>query len=580
MIIRIFKRNRLRKRNSFVEPDEIFLDAKNIQNFDVQQFEGRLEKPISKNIIYFLGGIFAILIVIFSTKLFNLQIKEGDAYLKRSENNKLDEVIIFADRGIIYDRNKIELAWNTKIPNENLINSEIQSVNQNQEEFTSVRNYLSPGFSHVLGYVALPKSDKSGNYWQTDFIGKDGLEKVYDEKLKGVNGSKIVEVDAKDEIHSFNIVNPPKRGPDLMTTLDSRINKAMFDKIKENANTYGYKGGVGIIMNINNGEILGATSYPEYDSNILSEGKDKNTIAGYINDSRKVFLNRITTGLYTPGSIVKPFFAYGALNENLISPSKQILSTGSISIPNPYDRTKPTIFKDWKAHGYTNMGEAIAVSSDVYFYSIGGGFGDQKGLGISRLEKYARMFKIGEKTGIDLPSEKEGIIPNPEWKAKNFNGEIWRIGNTYHTSIGQYGFQVTPLEMVRAVSALANGEKFVTPHFLLEDNEAKNKFEKIELNKEYLKVVHNGMRQAVTYGTALPLNVDYVSIAAKTGTAQLGVLKNRVNSWTIGFFPYENPKYAFVIMMESGPSSGALGAAGVMRQIFDIIHSQTDEYFK
>nr|MBP9803173.1 hypothetical protein [Candidatus Paceibacterota bacterium] len=186
----------------------------------------------------------------------------------------------------------------------------------------------------------------------------------------------------------------------------------------------------------------------------------------------------------------------------------------------------------------------------------------------------------GEKTGIDLPSEKEGIIPNPEWKAKNFNGEIWRIGNTYHTSIGQYGFQVTPLEMVRAVSALANGEKFVTPHFLLEDDEAKNKFEKIELNQEYLKVVHSGMRQAVTYGIALPLNVDYVSIAAKTGTAQLGVLKNRVNSWTIGFFPYENPKYAFVIMMESGPSSGALGAAGVMRQVFDDIHTQTDEYFK
>jgi penicillin-binding protein 2 len=579
MIIRIFKKNKLHKRNSFVEPDEIFLDAKNIQNFDVQQFEGRLEKPISKNIIYFLGITFSIFIFIFGARLFNLQIREGEAYFKRSENNKLDEVIIFADRGIIYDRNKVELAWNTKIPNEDDVENEINFENRNQEEFTSVRNYLNGGFSHVLGYVASPQSDKTGKYWQTDFIGKDGLEKVYDDRLKGKNGSKIVEVDAKGQIHSFNIVNPPERGPELNTTLDSRVNKAMFNKIKENAITYGYKGGVGIIMDIKNGEILAATSYPEYDSNVLSLGKDKNTIANYINDSRKVFLNRITAGLYTPGSIVKPFFAYGALNEGIINPNKQILSTGSISIPNPYFPGQSTVFKDWKAHGYTNMAEAIAVSSDVYFYSIGGGYGDQKGLGISRLEKYARMFKIGEKTGIDLPSEKEGVIPNPEWKAKNFNGEIWRIGNTYHTSIGQYGFQVTPLEMVRATASLANGGTFVTPHFLLEDQESKNTFEKIELNSEYLKVIHSGMRQAVTSGTATALNVDYVNIAGKTGTAQLGVLKNRVNSWTIGFFPYENPKYAFAIMMESGPSSGALGAAAVMRQVFDDIHTQTDEYF-
>ncbi len=580
MIIRIFKKNKLGDRNSFVEPDEIFLDSRNIQNFNTQQFEGRLEKPISKNVIYFLGIIFSVFVFIFGARLFNLQVREGEAYFKRSENNKLDEVIIFADRGIIYDRNGVELAWNSKIPNEELVDSEINEVNQNQEEFTSIRNYLSPSFAHVLGYVASPKSDKSGNYWQADFVGKDGLEKVYDDKLKGKNGSKIVEVDARGDIHSFNIVNPPERGPDLKTTLDSRINTTMFNKIKENAITYGYKGGVGIVMDINNGEILGATSYPEYDSNILSLGKDKSTIANYINDSRKVFLNRITAGLYTPGSIVKPFFAYGALDQGIINKDKQILSTGSISIPNPYDRTKPTIFKDWKAHGYTNMAEAIAVSSDVYFYTIGGGFGDQKGLGISKLEQYARMFKIGEETGIDLPSEKGGVIPNPQWKAKNFDGEIWRIGNTYHTSIGQYGFQVTPIEMTRAVGALANGGTFVKPHFLINDEEAKKSISKIDLNKNNLKVIHDGMRQAVTYGTALPLNVDYVSVAAKTGTAQLGILKNRVNSWVIGFFPYENPKYAFAIMMESGPSSGALGAAGVMRQILDGINLETNEYFK
>ena len=153
----------------------------------------------------------------------------------------------------------------------------------------------------------------------------------------------------------------------------------------------------------------------------------------------------------------------GALTEGVIDPYKKILSTGSISIPNPYFPDQKTVFKDWKAHGWTDMREAIAVSSDVYFYEIGGGFESQKGLGIVNIEKYAQLFGIGQKTGIDLPDEKGGIIPGPEWKIKNFKGEPWRIGDTYNTVIGQYGFQVTPLEMVRAISAIANYGTLVTP---------------------------------------------------------------------------------------------------------------------
>ncbi len=561
----IFKKFKKRNKNIFVDPDEIFLDSKNIGNFDRQQFEGRIEKPISKQNINFLILSFVAITMIFSGRLVYLQIKKGEAYFERSENNILEKAILFAERGIIYDRNKKELAWNTK----------------DAENTTfGARSYLSSGFAHLLGYVSYPAKDKKGNYWQGDFIGKDGLEKQYNDKLKGQNGSKIIETDARGNIHGENIVNIPQRGQDLNTTIDSRIQKELFTLIKNASSNGTFIGGSGVIMNIDNGEVITITSYPEYNAEILSLGKDSKTINSYLTDKRKLFLDRAVSGLYTPGSIVKPIFALGSLIENIISPTKEILSTGSISIPNPYFKDQKTIFKDWKAHGWTNMMEALAVSSDVYFYSIGGGFEDQKGLGILNLEKYSKLFGIGEKTNIDLPDEKSGNIPNPEWKIKNFKGDIWRIGDTYNTAIGQYGFQVTPLEMARAVSAIANNGKLMTPHLILGDTEREQVQKDLNIKKEYFEIIHEGMRQAVSYGTAIALNVPYVKVGAKTGTAQLGLSKNRVNSWVVGFFPYENPKYAFTILMESGPASGSVGASSIMRSLLDFMSIHTPEYFE
>lgn len=557
------KKNKIKYRNGFVDPDEIFLDSQNLQNFDRQQFEGRIERPIPKKTILLLGILFLFFIGVFGTRLAYLQIQKGEAYFKRSQNNVLEKVIVFTDRGIIYDRNKIEMTWNK------------------EEDPTSIptRAYLSPGFSHILGYVSYPTKDKSGNYWQGEFVGKGGLEKQYNELLKGENGSKIIETDALGKVFSENIVNTPKRGTDLMTTIDSRIQKKLFTLIKDLSENESFSGGAGVIMDTEKGEVIVSTSFPEYNSEILSLGKDTTSINNYLTDKRKVFLDRDISGLYTPGSIVKPFFALGALAEGVIDPYKKILSTGSMSVPNPYFPDQKTVFKDWKAHGWTNMMEALAVSSDIYFYEIGGGFEDQKGLGIINLEKYARLFGLGVKTGIDLPNEKSGTIPNPEWKLANFNGDPWRIGNTYHTAIGQYGFQVTPMEMTRAIGAIANNGKLLNPHLILNDVEKEKIFSIIDLKKEYFDTVHDGMRQAVTFGTAVTLNVPYVEVAAKTGTAQIGVAKNKINSWIVGFFPYENPKYAFTIMMEAGPSNNSVGASSIMRQLLDWMSINTPEYF-
>jgi penicillin-binding protein 2 len=566
MIKRIIKKNKINHKNSFVEPDEIFLDSKNLQNFDRQQFEGRIEKPITKKTIFSLGILFVLFMLIFGARLGYLQIKKGEAYFLRSQNNMLEKTIIFTGRGIIYDRNKIELAWN-----------------KNNYEACSIptRTYFTPGFSHLLGYVSYPTQDKDGNYWQGEFIGKDGLEKQYNESLKGKNGEKIIETDVHGDIYSENIVNAPEQGLDLITTIDSRIQTELFALIKNLSENRAFTGGAGVIMDTENGEIITSTSFPEYNSEILSLGKDVSTINNYLTDKRKIFLDRDISGLYTPGSIVKPFFALGALAENVIDPYKKILSTGSISIPNPYFPEQESVFKDWQVNGWTNMMEAIAVSSDIYFYEIGGGYKDQKGLGITNLEKYAELFGFDEKTGIDLPDEKSGTIPGPKWKLKNFKNDPWRIGDTYHTAIGQYGFQVTPMEMVRAVGAIANYGRLLTPHLLLGDESKEGLVSNVDLDPKYFDTVHAGMRMAVTSGTAGSLNVPFVQVAAKTGTAQVGLAKNKVNSWVVGFFPYENPRYAFAIMMEAGPaSSGSGAAASIMGQLLTWMSTNTPEYLK
>ncbi len=560
---------KMRRKNNKIEiyPDEIFLDSKNLPNFNTQQFEGRLEKSIPKHSIYLLGFFFIGCAFIFIWQLGSLQIVRGQAYYKKSENNTLSHQPIFANRGLIYDRNDTLLAWN--------IWNEIDL-----DKFSPpTRSYINEsGFGLLLGYVSPPAKDSSGNYWQDVFIGKDGVEKSYNTQLTGENGVRITETDVTGAVQSENTVSLSKAGTNIKLSIDARIEKQMYKSIEEMARSASFSGGAGVIMDIKTGELLAITSYPEYNGTILSDGKDKKIINGYFSDKRKVFLNRAVSGLYAPGSIVKPFIAYGALVENIITPFKQILSNGSISIPNPYFPEKKSIFKDHGVFGYVDMRRAIAVSSDVYFYQIGGGFQDQKGLGIVNIDKYARMFSIALKTGIDLGGEKIGRIPTPEWKAKTFKGDIWRVGDTYNTAIGQYGFQTTPLQMARAVAVIANDGILVTPHVRFGDIGMEANKQNINLDLEKLAIIKAGMRDTVTEGTATALYLGTVKVAAKTGTAQVGLGNTNTNSWVIGFFPYDDPKYSFVILMERGPKAASGNATKVMSQIIDYMSVYTPEY--
>lgn len=536
-----------------VDPDEIFLDSKNLPSFDTDRLEGHIEYALSKRAVAFMGGVFALIAIIFFGRSFFLQVAKGDEYAIRSTENHLRETPILAERGTIRDRNGVLLAWNTD---------------------DNKRAYIEkPGFGHLLGFVGLPDPDDT-NALSTERIGKAGIEKEYNDFLRGTPGLRIEEVNAKGQVASEHEREHPEPGKTLTLSIDAGVQETLYKAIENFTKDRNFRAGAGAIMDITTGELLAITSFPEFSSSAMSAGNTE-AIAAYQKDTRTPFLNRAVSGLYTPGSIMKPYVALGALEEKIISPTTQILSTGSISIPNPYNPDKSSVFNDWKAHGYVDMREALAVSSDVYFYVIGGGFKDQKGIGISNIEKYSRLFGFGTSTGSIFIGEESGTIPTPSWKEKFFPGEPWRLGDTYNTSIGQYGYQVTVLQMVRAVAALANGGKLYVPTVKHESSEVID----IQIEPASFKVVQEGMRQgALPGGTAATFASLPVSVAAKTGTAELGVSKQYVNSWTTGFFPYENPRYAFAIVTERGPRDNTVGASAVMKYVLEWMSLYTSEH--
>lgn len=559
----MFKRSRYNSTKD-IDPDEIFLDDKNIPEFDVHQFEGRMSTPIKRSTILILGAAFFFFGSIFLTRAAVLEVVDGKQYATKSEQNRLEHQLLFPERGIISDRNGKQLAWN---------------VPSTEELGFSLRQYTeTPGFGNILGYLHYPARDKHGVYYRKDYEADSGIEEFYNDALKGKTGLRIIETDALGNVRSANVIDPPQQGSSFKLSIDEELQGKMYSIIGKTAREQNYLGGAAAIMDISNGELLSLVSYPDFDPNVMTSGDDRAKIVEYNNDKGTPFLNRAIGGLFAPGSIVKPMYAIGALNEGIITPDTQILSIGYITVPNPYFPDKPSRFNDWKNHGWIDMRTAIAQSSDVYFYEVAGGFEGQKGLGIRNVEHYARLFGYGSTTGIDLLGEVSGTIPNPEWKAKNFPEDPnWRVGDTYFTGIGQYGMQGSLLQAVKEASILASKGIVVRPH--LNTGIATSTY-RLDIPESYFTVAQEGMRKGVVIGTASTLNTGAVKIAAKTGTAELGVSKARVNSWVIGFFPYDKPKYAFAFLMDRGVKGNTTNASYVARQVFDWMASTTPEYLK
>lgn len=569
-----------RARAHEVAPEDIFLDSSNLPEHNTGQFEGRVERPVARSSLAGVEIFFSLVVLLFCYRSFDLQVARGASYRDISINNTLVRSLVFASRGIIYDRTGVELAWNAS---QNVSSSTADGegvVSLSSETPYALRAYnKQPGLAHLLGFVRYPRADAQGVWWRTDYSGVSGLELSMDDILKGVNGFEVIERDARGKTTRTNLVTPPQDGAALRLSVDSSVQSELYSLLSDHARANHFRGGAAVIIDVRTGEVLAITSFPEYNNSAFTDGNQA-IMDIQSRQSDTPLLNRAVSGLYAPGSIVKPLFAAAALNEHLIDPSTQILSKGSITIPNPYDPAHPSVFHDWKVHGLIDMRTAIAVSSDEYFYTIGGGYGDQRGLGIAKIDYYAHLFGLGSTTGIALKGEQGGLIPTPAWKASVFGpNDPWRIGDTYHTVIGQYGFQLTPVQAVRAIAAIANGGHLLRLQLVASSTPQSTS---VGISDSDLQVVREGMRLAVTSNradaTVKALNLPGIQIAAKTGTAQIGAHNERMNSWSVGFWPADHPHYAYAVVLESAPAGTASGAAPALAPFFQWIVEKHPEY--
>ena len=556
---RLRKKKRVR---SEIYPDEILIDSSNIPEFDREQFEGRLERPLSRRSLGIAGVVLAVCMLTLCVRAGDLQIAHGASYAQQAKDNQLSERVIFADRGEIVDRDGVPLAYD---------------VRQNAGDDFAQRVYAQmSGLAHVVGYVQPPAKDSQNNYYRTVFTGMDGVEKAYNSELSGQNGLNLTETDAHGAVVSQSTEQPPEPGQKLTLSIDANLTQELYNAIETRVVGSKYQGGAGVIMDVQTGELLALTSYPEYSSQALTNG-DSAAIKSYNDNPEQPFLDRAANGLYAPGSIVKPVVAIGALTEGVISPDKQILSTGSISVPNPFDPAHPSVFLDWRPNGWVDVRHAIAYSSDVYFYEVGGGYQNQLGLGIGKIDQYFKLFGFGSPTGLFGFNDPAGSVSSIAWKAQNFPGDPWRIGDTYHTAIGQYGTQLTPLQAVREAAAIANGGELLTPTLIASSTPEEVN---LKLNQTNVEIVREGMRLGVTDGIAQVVNLPFVQVAAKTGTAQVGAHNEYENSWMIGFFPYDHPRYAYAIVLEKTPTGTVAGSPGVMAAVLNWMHANTPQYLQ
>ena len=547
-----------KKRNNSREIDfeQVFFDSKNVAGMNNQQLEGVMEQPISKFALFAVGFVFALMALFFSFRLYQIQLVQGDELYARAENNAQSYEIIFNKRGVIYDRNGVELVWNESV---------------DDLDFAKRKYIQTPGFAHLLGYVAYPQEDDRGRYFQTEYRGVSGIEFAHNDLLNGQLGFRQRQVTTFGEVRSDSFIQEPINGLNITLSIDSVLQARLHKELARFVDEQGFDGASGIIMDVHTGELLALTNVPEYDSNILADGENREAIVGYNTDAQKPFLNRALGGSYAPGSVIKPFIAAGILDKEIIDPAFRLVTNGSLFIPNRFGGVGTT-FRDARNNGVVNIRQALAKSSNIYFYTFGGGIpGGHTGLGIEGMKQYLDRFGFAQKTGIAEFNEQTGFVPTPEWKRDTF-GEEWLLGDTYFTAIGQYSFLATPLQLVTAAGAIATNGSLLTPQLILntEGEVIPDKRSQITISEEDFKIIQEGMRLVITdpQGTAQSLNLPYVEVAAKTGTAERGVNRSKWNSWTIGYWPYQEPKYAFVVMAENGPAGNRLGVSRTMTRMF------------
>ena len=572
-----------------------------------KSFEMRLGKNNNSRCNIF--QIFVVVIfALLGSRLFYLQIIKGEKYKNLSEKNRVKLKRIEAPRGKIFDSNGELLVTNEagyrlvylkernfddeivgKIADltgfeseyiekrikygeifpytrenillEDLDEKEAHRIMERLSDYPylqvqtySKRKYIYDTLaSHVLGYVkkisaAEYKRLKEFGYTQRDIIGKNGVEKEYDLQLQGKAGYEYIEVNALNRIVKKLKTREAEQGKDIYLTVDTQLQQHMEEYFKNNKLQ-----GSAIAINPKNGEILTMVSYPTYSLNMFSSRISPEEWTKLTNDKRKPLSDRAITGEYPPGSIFKIITAI-ALLENGLNPNETIYDPG-------YYQLGKWKWKSWKAggHGVVNLRKALVESVNTYFYKLG----DE--MGYEPIVKTATEFGIGEKTGVDLPGEKSGRLPNESWKRK-YVKEGWYRGDTINLSIGQGYLTMTPIQAALAYCIMANKGYAYKPHvanyFQSSDNREytpRDKYMEMGVPKEYFDTLNEDLIATVEQdnGTAKALRTQGIKVAAKTGSAQNSQSKN-THAWVAGYFPADDPEVVFVVFAEGGGGGGSI----------------------
>ena len=583
--------------------------------------------------VAFLGGGKVLLLSLLAGRMYQLQVIESDKYKTLADENRINLRLLPPPRGTIVDRYGRALAVNQENYRVTLVAEQVNDINTMLDTLSgiisledyerhrilrevrrrrgfvpvTVRENLDwrdvsrievnapdlPGlsievgqsrqypfaedFAHVLGYVsAVSEKEVTGDplLELPGFkVGKNGVERVFDLNLRGKAGNTQVEVNAVGRVIRELSRQEGQPGVDLRLTIDRDLQKLAADRLKEE------KSASAVILDVHNGDVLALSSVPGFDPNEFVTGLSSKTWRRLINDPYAPLTNKAISGLYAPGSTFKMVVALAALEARIVAPDHRVFCRGHTQLGNAR-------FHCWKrhGHGWQDMYDAHQNSCDVYFYDIA------KRIGIDRIAAMATRFGLGTKTGIELPSEKGGVIPTRAWK-KALIGTAWQQSETLISGIGQGFILTTPLQLAVMTARIANGGKAVLPRLIraaeVDGKEEEPVFKDLGISKRSLDVVREGMNRVtnVQQGTAYRARIseEGMEMSGKTGTAQVRriskaerdtrVLKNHERPWRerdhalfVGYAPSDNPRYAVSVIVEHG-GGGSKVAAPIARDL-------------
>jgi penicillin-binding protein 2 len=598
-------------------------------------------------------GFIAVAFLVLAGQMWNLQIASGSEYRRRADVNRIRVVSVKPLRGVVYDRAGRQLVRNVpsftasirpadlpkdkaarqvvferlsqviEVPVEEIqatvdgawsdpftpvrikshlsrdkaliLEEQLALVPGVVPDFTPIREYPEgPLLGQVLGYTSpIPPARLeqllAQGYERDDTLGVTGLEAAYEEELRGTRGRKQVEVDVVGRItNELQTLVPTTPGANLVLTIDAALQRRAADLLGAAMARARSRQGALVAIQPQTGEILAMVSLPQYDNNLFAAGISQADYTRLSDDPWRPMVNHAISGQYPPGSTFKLVTAAAALQERVVTPQTRINCPGSLTVSG---RT----FNDWTPQGHgpnVTARHAVAVSCDIYFYSVAGGnpLTGFQGLGIKRLADYARSFGLGERTGLRLPGEIAGLMPSEEWKRET-RKEPWYIGDSFNTGIGQGDVLMTPLQLANMTAAVANGGTLYRPHLVsaIRDSEgnmvqtaAPEVIRKVPVAPEHLAAIRAGMRDVVAaeFGTAYwSLKQPALPIAGKTGTAEYGgVRDSRGNLPThalfVGFAPYDDPQIAVAVVVYGGGEGSEVAApvaADTLKAYFELV---------